>query len=464
MTTHTVRQGSVYKRCGKCGRTLAAKTPKRCPKCGASLTTKANITWSWRLDVAPRGEKRKVRSGHGYATDGAARTDLDALRTTITDGAYVEKRPDLLRVYLQAWLDGIRHEVSAGTWASYEGHVRNYIAPRIGDHRLQDVTRTAIRKMLGELRESGRVRGEGGLSPKTVQNVFLTLHVALEAAVKDRLLPRNPADDAFKMGKDDINPDTVDRSDGWWNKEQMDAFLAHVAGDEFYAMWQVVLWTGARRGEVAGMRWDDLDLDAEVWRLSRQWRKGRDGRPEIATLKAAKPGKLGSQKRDIALLPDTVEALRRHRSDQAKMKLLHGQAYDDHGLVFCQPNGEPLHPDGITQRWDRHVRSMERCAACDSELPSRGYTCRECGLDLAERDRDGRPTGLRDDAYTGQPTMRLHDARHSHLTWCVKNGMGLLETCLRAGHADIQTTARYLHSNIDSQQAALRAAIKRAAE
>lgn len=454
MTTHKPRAGSTYKRCGKCGRTLASKTPKRCPKCGVSTATKANITWSWRLDVAPPSEKRKVRSGHGYATEGEARADLDALKATLADGSYVEKRPDLLKVYLQAWLDGIRHEVSAGTWASYEGHVRNYITPRLGDLKLQDVTRTAIRQMLGELREDGRVRGAGGLSPKTVHNVFLTLHVALEAAVTDQLLARNPADDAHKIGKDDIDPDTVNKADVWWGQEDIDAFLERVAGDEFYAMWHVFLWTGARRGEVAAMRWSDLDLDAGTWRVTRQWRKGRNGRPEVAVLKAAKHGKPNRQRRSVALVPETVDALRQHRAEQAKMKLLHGGEYDDHGLVFCMPDGSPLHPDGITQRWDRHVRESRSCAACGETYPATKHECRECGADLT-----------RDGAVAGPPRIRLHDCRHSHATWCLDQGMPLLQVSRRLGHASIQITAdTYGHDDVESQQTALDAALRRVAD
>jgi integrase len=275
--------------------------------------------------------------------------------------------------------------------------------------------------MLADLRENGRVRGEGGLAPKTVHNVSLTLHVALESAVKARLIPRNPADDAHKLSKDDVNPDTVAKADVWWSADDMDAFLQHVAGDELYAMWHVFLWTGARRGEVAAMRWSDLDLDVGAWNVTRQWRKGRDGRPSFATLKAAEHGKPNRQRRTVALVPATIEALRRHRAEQAKLML--GEGYQDNGLVFAQPDGQPLHPDGVTQRWDRHV------------------------LD----------SGLR--------RIRLHDARHSHATWCLAQGMPIHQASRRLGHSSVQITVdTYGHDDIEGQQTALKAALRREAQ
>lgn len=425
--TAKVREGSVYRRCARCGRILAAKgkpLAKRCPKCGGATTSKGAVTWSYRLDVTPDGAgKRKVRSKSGFATSDEAERALLDLRNSIAEDTYVERTVDTLGEYLTAWLDGIVHEVSASTWASYEGHVRNHIAPRIGHLKVQDVTRTAVRQMFADLRQSGRIRDQSGLSPKTVHNVFLTLHVALESAVRDRLLVRNPADDAHKIGKDDVDPESVHKSDVWWREPEMDAFLAHVAEDDYHAMWLTFLWTGARRGEVAAMRWRDLDLDAGTWRITRQWRKGRDGKPEVATLKAAKAGKPNRQRRTVALSPETVDALRHHRAAQNKLKLLLGADYEDHGLVFCLHNGAPMHPDGITQRWDRHVRD----------------------------------SGLR--------RIRLHDARHSHATWCLDNGMPLLQVSRRLGHASIQITAdTYGHEDIESQASAFADARERSAQ
>jgi len=455
--TAKIREGSIYRRCSKCGATLAAKgkrLARQCPKCGASTATTGNVSWSWRIDVAPPGEKRKIRSGHGYADADEAERALLELRNSVAESTYIERRPDSLGEYLASWLAGIRHEVSAGTWAAYEGHVRNHLAPRLGTIRLQDLTRTAIRQALADLRETGRVggTGEGGLAPKTVGNIYLTLHVALESAVKDRLLPRNPADDAWRANKDDINPDRIDRRDDWWSQEDIDAFLARLVGDEFYAMWHVFLWTGARRGEVAAMRWQDIDLEAGTWTITRQWRKGRGGKPEVAVLKAAKHGKPNRQRRKVALVPATVEALTSHRAQQAKLRLLHGTEYADSGLVFCQPDGQPLHPDGISQRWDRHVRQSRSCAACGTTYPYKSDECRECGADLTA-------TG----AVVGPSKIRLHDARHSHATWCLDQGMPLHQVSRRLGHASIQITAdTYGHDNIESAQSALDSALKRA--
>ena len=245
--------------------------------------------------------------------------------------------------------------------------------------------------------------------PKTCHNIFLTLHVSLEAAVKDRLLPRNPADDAHKLGKDDH------REMQWWSEDELNRFLAFVADDSLYAMWHVFGWTGARRGEVAAMRWRDVDLDAGTWTIAVQWKKGRDGKPEMS------PTKSKAGRRTIALVPETVEVLRRHRADQNRLRLMLGSDYVDNGLVHCLPNGEPMHPDGVTQRFDRHVRNA------------------------------------------GARRIRLHDVRHTHATWCLKNVMPVHVLSARLGHASIQTTVDlYGHSDTEMQHDALGAALRRA--
>ena len=130
---------------------------------------------------------------------------------------------------------------------NYRNYLDAYVIPVIGETAIQDLTPVRLNLLYGYLLENGRVRGPGGLAPKTVQNVHRMLHRALRDAVKWDVLPRNVADDA--------SPPRARRPRHQvWTPEQLGRFVEHVQHDRFYALWLLVATTGLRRGELAGLR------------------------------------------------------------------------------------------------------------------------------------------------------------------------------------------------------------------
>ena len=142
-----------------------------------------------------------------------------------------------------------------------------------------------------------------GLSPKTVANIHGVLHKALGDAVKWGKLARNVAD-AVESPRADRGRTEV------WTVEQLRTFLNHVAQDRLYAMWLLFATSGMRRGEVAGLAWPDLDLDAGLVRID--WTLGLvDAKPTSKLRPKSRAGK-----RTMALDPATVDALRAWRKQQ----------------------------------------------------------------------------------------------------------------------------------------------------
>lgn len=371
-----MRMGRVFRRCSGCGGRVESK---RCTSCGGD-----RFTWGFVVDVAPVGAPRRQRRGGGYTTKAEATAAMNELQTRIAGGTFVEPSRQTVAAYLEEWLAGVRGEVRGGTWRSYRDAVTHHIAPRIGDLPLQALTRNRVRALYQELATSGRVRGGTGLSPKTVHNVHLALRKALGDAVADRLIPANPADAAHRLPTARAEMTT-------WSGAELARFLAAVRDDPRFALWRLAATTGLRRGEVLGLRWRELDLEAGRLRVTQQRVRGADG------LGFGAP-KTAKGRRSVALDPTTVAAMRAHRVRQNEERLAFGPGYQDADLVFARADGSPEDPDAISQAFERLERRV------------------------------------------GLPRIRFHDLRHTHATLALAAGIHPKVVQERLGHSSITVT------------------------
>jgi integrase len=137
------------------------------------------------------------------------------------------------------------------------------------------------------------------LSVRSVQYAHRVLHRALADGVRWNLIPINPATGA--------RAPRVQRSELMvWTSDEAATFLRHVANDRLSALWILALHTGMRRGELAGLRWKDVDLDDGTLTVAQQ-RTNADHEVVISAPK-------GRSQRQIVLAPATVAALRQHRA------------------------------------------------------------------------------------------------------------------------------------------------------
>lgn len=321
------RQGSVYRRCGKCS---ARAVAKRCERCGYDKSS-----WTWVADVHRAGEARRTKMKGGYATKGAAVAALQAELAAREAGSYIEPRNLTLGEYLTRWLPTISREVRPGTVVNYE-HTARVVSDALGSVPLQQLTRQAIKTFYAEL--------AGTRAAKTVHNHHLILHRALRDAVEDKLLSVNPADRAHRLAKHRTEMKT-------WTAAELGAFLAGVKLDRLYGLWRVAAMSGLRRGELLALRWADVALDAGTARIVRAYVRGNAG------LHFGEP-KTATGRRLIALDPATVAVLKSHRARQAEERLAWGPDYRDADLIFCREDGSPLDPDGVTSRFERRVREL----------------------------------------------------------------------------------------------------------
>ncbi len=224
------------------------------------------------------------------------------------------------------------------------------------------------------------------------------LHKALHDAVRWNYLPRNVAEFS------DPPRQTAGKAMRTWAPDELRTFLRSVEHDPCFAAWVLAANTGTRRGEVLGLRWQDIDFDRR--RLSiRQTIISIDYQVVISEPKTARG------RRSVALDSGTVTALRAHRAAQNQQKLKLGEAYQDLGLVFCRENGSPIHPDRFTQLFDKHVKD------------------------------------------SGLPRIRLHDLRHTHATLALAAGIHPKVVSERLGHSTVAFTMDVYSHAIPSMEA-----------
>lgn len=304
---------------------------------------KRGDTWSYVVDLppAPDGRRRQRKKG-GFRTRKEAEAALAALLTDAQNGKVVEVTRQTVASYLEEWLATVAPSLRPTTVQGYEHAVRHWIIPRIGALRLQAVTPQVLQRMYGELSVSGRLNGNGGLSPRSVKLAHTVMHLALGKAALWRLIPANPA--ALQL---DL-PRQVRKPMKTWTAEEARRFLATTADDRLATLWVLLLGTGLRRGEALGLHWDAVDFAASRLAVVSGLVVAK-GKPYLSEPKT--PG----SRRVVHLDRQVVGALRAHRKRQAAERLAAGPGWAESGLVFTTPAGGWLDPNNIHRVFDAAI-------------------------------------------------------------------------------------------------------------
>lgn len=331
------------------------------------------------LERDPSTGKRRREWHSGYLTKRDAETARVEILGRLQRGEYVAPNQLDVRGFLEdEWLPAVRASLRPSTFESYELNVKR-IASRIGSTRLQQLTPAALNQLYGELGES--------LSHRTIRYVHTVLRHALADAVKWNRLVRNPADNAEPPSASAAKA----RNMRTWTAAELHGYLEHVRGDRLYAAWRVLATTGMRRGELLGLSWQAVDLDAGRLAITRTLIEGKL-EPRFSEPKTKR------SRRSVALDPETTAILRAHRKAQAAERLAWGPAYGDHGLVFAREDGAPIWPRTFSRTFAKHVKTA------------------------------------------ALPMIRLHDLRHTHATLALAANVHPKVVSERLGHSTVSTT------------------------
>jgi integrase len=373
-------------------------------------------SWYFQLDL-PRGsagERRRLRRG-GFGSRREAIEALNRIRVPAPDSA--EAQLVAVSDWLGVWL-ATRCRGAEATVRNYRLHVRRYLGPLLRLTLLSGLDAKAVKAVFVRLLRDGV--GGRPASLATAHAVYKTLRTALNAAVTEGYLERNPAQavqlPAYRRPRAVVWTEELIarwRESGErpavavWTAPQVAAFLNASGEHPLYAAFHLIAFRGLRRGEVAGLRWMDLDLDAGLMHITYQVQHEGGKRRSIRVPKTP------SSAAWMALDTVTVRVLREHRARQLEM--LDAFRSVDTGFVFQMSDGTPLRPDRLYTVFQRLIRA--------------------CGL----------------------PPIRLHDLRHTAASLALQAGVSLkvIQETLR--HTSIVLTA-------DTYVSVLPAAAREAAE
>ncbi len=240
-------------------------------------------------------------------------------------GEFVEPSKMTLGVWLTDWLDkAVKPPLRRpATYARYKGIVENHILKSA-------LASIPLQKLRGS--DIERYYADSHAAPATLAVHHAVLHRALRKAVKDRLLTVNVASDLD--GRPKPSKTGEDARQHAWTAQEARTFLAtaKTSGPQAGAFYALALDTGARKGELCGLQWRDVDLDAPRVALVQQLTKPGPV-PVFGPPKNGRP-------RTITIAAETVELLRAHKRHQAELKMANRATYHDHGLVFAKEWGE----------------------------------------------------------------------------------------------------------------------------
>ena len=345
------------------------------------------------VDVARRGDPRKQLKRR-FRTFRETRAALTEVLADLDRGTYVRSDRITLYQWVEQWLPVMRTQVRPSTATSYERNLRLHVLPSLGGRQIQALRAADLTALYARLLLSGRLNHRresvGGLSHTSVAYVHTILGKALEAAVRGELLATNPARraDVPKAAAVAASKTTMKT----WSREDIRRFLSSSQGHRHHAAWLLLATTGLRRGEALGLTWPVVDLDAGRLQVTRTLVDVDRGEP-IWSLPKTSRGR-----RQIALDPETVRALKAQRARQAEERLAVGPGYRELDLVFAAPDGGPVHPD-------RFSRSF---------------------IEQGER--------------LGCPRLNVHGLRHTWATLALQAGVHPKVVQERLGHSTISIT------------------------
>ncbi len=275
------------------------------------------------------------------------------------------------------------------------------IYPQIGHIKLKELRADHLNTLYSLLAQLGQnKRTGGGLSPKSITEHHRLISTVLDQAEKEGLVPFNVAGKATlpKMQKREVN---------YFQPEQVAAIRDALESEppKWRALVHLFLITGARRGEVLGLKWDKVDFEGSKIHICNSVLYSAD----IGIYESSP--KTATSNRFITLPTETMQLLRKYQAWQTKERFRLGGYYEDQGFLFAQDNGKPMHPDTVTTWLNRFSKRH------------------------------------------GLPHINPHAFRHTMASMLYFNGVDSVSISKRLGHAQVSTTADiYAHVMEEADQ------------
>lgn len=337
------------------------------------------------------GRRKQIRKR--FSNEADAREELANIQSEVARGVHVHSQETTVEKVLNDWLAS-KHSLKPSTANGYRVTL-DPVVRELGTIPVQKLTRRHLDDLIVELRAGGLSVGEKTAkrkkwTPRSVNYMLTLMSAALEDQVKQGSLVRNVAKLVDKLPGETHEMKT-------WMPADVEKFLEMTDGDQYSHAWFLAL-CGLRRGEISGLQWKYVDLDAALLTVA------------VSRVSFAKTISEGAPKsrrssRTLPMPDDLVSALKAARKRQAADRLLLGGAWADTGYVVVDREGNPPTPNTLSYWWKTSIKKA------------------------------------------GVPTIRLHDARHTCATLMHLRGVPIAVIAAWMGHASAAfTLSTYAHA------------------
>ena len=369
---------------------------KRRPQGDGTIRKRSDGRWEARIIIGHKNDGSPMYKSAFAKTQKSALKQLHQLLDLYRDVDLTEECRMTLGEWMDKWLDEYMiFAIRESTLDSYRGMVKNQVKPFVGNKRLASLTTADVQKFYNRIKKEGRVREHPvhgkTLADSMVRSVHMMLHEALDMAVKERLLAKNPT-----------NGTTIPKCN-YPEKQilgdnQLETFLEAIRGQEYWCdFFYVEVMTGLRRGEICGLKWQDIDFEENKLRVKRSVSVKRGGGVNIGETKTE------TGVRCIEMPPSVADLLK-NRKQMAITEWVFP--------AFLNPE-QPIHPQAAYRKLKVILKNAEL------------------------------------------PMIRFHDLRHTFATHATQGGVDPKTLAGILGHTNASFTLdTYTHVTSDMQKSA----------
>ena len=362
----------------------------------------------------------KRKSVYGK-TQTEVRKKLNEVLNDINNGMYVENTNITFGAWLDEWLEVYaKPSVKLSTYGSYEGYIRNHIKPEMGKIKLSALRADILQKFINQKLKNGRcdkvkdvntnklITKKGGLSEKTIKNMYNMMHSALKQAYKNGLVNQNVSE-LITLPKQKRNEMRV------LSLDEQKALQSAVQDERLGIGIILSLFTGIRLGELLGLKFEDIDFENKTITIRRTLNRLKvyDNSEKKTDIVIGEP-KTNKAKRIIPLQEFLVPLLKAHRAMLLTEQIKVANLYKNDNFVMCNEFGKYLEPT----TYQKFFKNMLKTA------------------------------GIQD--------TNFHTLRHTFATRALESGFDVKVLADILGHADASTTLnKYAHALPDHKKTSM---------
>jgi len=345
---------------------------------------------SWRAQVSLKGRRLSFTARNQQA----ARDWIRKIQAQIEQGLTYDDDRTTLSTFLEGWLAIKKNEIRLATSEQYRWVSRLYLQPYLGKIRLKDLSYGQVQNFYDQLATAGK-------GVRSIRVAHAVLHSCLEQAKNLGLVARNPTEfcKVPKQNKRDLNI---------WSEDQVMKFLNFVHGHRNENLYYLALATGMRRGELLGLKWQDVDWLHQKLLIQRQCFHPQGGGFVF------QPPKTNLGRRAIQLGSGLIDHLRAQLYNIDLMRKISRDKWQEHDLVFPSILGTPQGGDNLTHEFQELIK------------------------------------------LSGLPSIRLHDCRHTAASILLSHGIPPVTVAGMLGHSLSILLTTYTHFIPGTQDEAAR--------